>query len=116
MKTYGFARKEHPRIVTIWAERRGDRFWVINGLWRMCPTQDHFIEVWSGQVPPPHSYDYNEAINWIQKQVDGPLVVVDDQDLRDADDDPCPECGTQLEAQWSGVKCPSSDCGYWFCH
>ena len=28
-------------------------------------------------------------------------------------DDPCPECGTELEAQWSGVKCPK--CGYAFC-
>jgi len=29
-------------------------------------------------------------------------------------EDPCPECGTQLEAKWSGVKCPS--CDYWFCY
>lgn len=30
-------------------------------------------------------------------------------------DDPCPECGTQLEAKWSGVECPNPDCSYWFC-
>lgn len=28
-------------------------------------------------------------------------------------DDPCPECGHELKAQWSGVKCPN--CDYWFC-
>ena len=27
--------------------------------------------------------------------------------------DPCPECGTKLEAQWSGVSCPK--CGYRYC-
>ncbi len=29
-------------------------------------------------------------------------------------DDPCPECGHDLKAQWSGVKC--SNCKYWFCY
>lgn len=33
------------------------------------------------------------------------------------DDDPCPDCGTQLEsASGGGVKCPNKDCGYWFCY
>lgn len=32
--------------------------------------------------------------------------------------DPCPECGTELidGDNWSGVKCPSEDCDYWFCY
>jgi len=29
--------------------------------------------------------------------------------------DPCPDCGLQLKALWSGVKCPDPKCGYWFC-
>lgn len=29
-------------------------------------------------------------------------------------DDPCPECEAQLDALWSGVKCPT--CGYAFCY
>lgn len=34
---------------------------------------------------------------------------------REAENDPCPDCGTQLVAQWrGGVKCPS--CPYWFCY
>lgn len=31
-------------------------------------------------------------------------------------DDPCPECGTQLKAKWSGVECPNPECDYWFCY
>ena len=31
--------------------------------------------------------------------------------------DPCPDCGTELEAApRGGVKCPNKDCGYWFCY
>ncbi len=30
-------------------------------------------------------------------------------------DDPCPKCGTQLKAKWSGVECPNPECDYWFC-
>ena len=29
--------------------------------------------------------------------------------------DPCPWCGTQLRAKWSGVACPREGCGYWHC-
>lgn len=29
-------------------------------------------------------------------------------------EDPCPDCGSELEAKESGVKCPS--CAYWFCY
>lgn len=29
-------------------------------------------------------------------------------------EDPCPECGAELEPLWSGVKCP--DCSYTFCY
>jgi len=30
---------------------------------------------------------------------------------------PCPDCGKQLIGgdNWSGVKCPDTECGYWFC-
>lgn len=37
-------------------------------------------------------------------------------ELEEAFNDPCPDCGTQLQvAQGGGVRCPAKDCGYWFC-
>tara|TARA_R110000737_G_scaffold346575_1_gene376535 strand:- start:623 stop:913 length:291 start_codon:yes stop_codon:yes gene_type:complete len=31
-------------------------------------------------------------------------------------DDPCPDCGTQLESPMGGgERCPNEECGYWFC-
>lgn len=30
-------------------------------------------------------------------------------------EDPCPYCGKQLLAKWSGVACPDLICGYTFC-
>lgn len=33
-----------------------------------------------------------------------------------AKSDPCPDCGAQLYcAAGGGVKCPTLNCGYWFC-
>ena len=37
----------------------------------------------------------------------------EEEDLLNSFDDPCPDCGTQLKAKWSGAECPK--CGYWFC-
>ena len=53
--------------------------------------------------PQSVSYDeaYEVAYNTIMEVIQGELS------------DPCPECGTELEALWSGVNCPS--CEYWFC-
>ena len=29
-------------------------------------------------------------------------------------EDPCPECGAELKAKWSGEEC--TECDYWFCY
>lgn len=38
-----------------------------------------------------------------------------DEMPEDEDDDPCPECGAQLQGLSSGVECPAEGCDYWFC-
>lgn len=37
---------------------------------------------------------------------------------RETADDPdaCPKCGAPIQEQWSGVKCSSPDCTWWFCY
>lgn len=30
--------------------------------------------------------------------------------------DPCPDCGAGLVSGWSGLRCVTSGCGYWFCY
>jgi len=56
----------------------------------------------------------NEAITPIAEK----LITDDTEDEAADPDDPCPECGKQLESgPGGGVVCPDkTDCGYWFCY
>ena len=70
MKTYAFALTSDPKRVSLWCERRGMNYWVINGSWQMNPRKDDYVLIWEGEVPEEHADDYNEAMAWIREQVD----------------------------------------------
>ena len=84
MTTFAFALRSDPeRKVRFWCERlTGQRYLVLNGGFefilskgRTAKIEDRIeapeVElVWSGKVPKPHGSHYNDAIAWIQAQLD----------------------------------------------
>lgn len=66
--------------------------------------------------------EYEEAVAHIVSVLEATEYVIDVGVGEEAGeeeptwDNPCPDCGTQLiGGNGGGVKCPSEDCGYWFC-
>ena len=75
MKTYAFAHENNLDRVVAWCEKVDDGYWVINGQWTIeNPREYGAVLVWEGEVPKHisnshHDRSYNEAINWIEEQL-----------------------------------------------
>ena len=89
-KTLGISHPSDPKKVRVWAEIRGkddigERFECLNGSWygwlineRAQLKIDVYEEsvhpcivVWEGEIPYSYSYNYNEAIRYIEEQING---------------------------------------------
>jgi hypothetical protein len=83
--THAFSRPgDKDRKVAIWCEPLAIHihpetheevygYWVINGHWIYRPEIDGGELLWSGVAPfSHHDRHYNDAITWIQEQVDAP--------------------------------------------
>lgn len=88
--------------------------YVVNGAWTATFGPDGIgIEdspgariAYIGRDLKKFGSDYNAAIEHMRRIRRGEKV-------EDVIEDPCPECGAELEALWNGVKCPT--CNYWYC-
>jgi len=83
-KTIAIAHPYDSNKVSLWCtfKKRKDHteIYVINGAWSGKLYGDYLVIdannleipaeiIWEGDVPEPQSYDYNEAIHWIEQQL-----------------------------------------------